>query len=266
MTKSGDSVSYKYIIKNVVNNYVEIKLNRADKLNSFNQQMSLELIDCLESVAKDDKVRGIVLTGAGKAFCAGQDLEEAISGKNTIDEIIEIQYNPIIKLIRNIEKPVVAAVNGVAAGAGANIALACDIVICSDNSSFIQAFSKIGLVPDSGGTYFLPRLIGMGKAAAIMMMGDKITAHDAERMNMVYEVVSNDMFQSRINQFMNKLAELPTRALVLTKKLLNSSWNNNLAEQLDMEKVLQKEAAKSYDYNEGVRAFLEKRNPTFEGK
>ncbi|HRP03129.1 MAG TPA: enoyl-CoA hydratase-related protein [Candidatus Kapabacteria bacterium] len=248
------------------NNCATIILNREDKLNSFNREMSKELIYALDLSGNNDNIRAIILTGAGKAFCAGQDLAEAISGKYDIDNILSEQYNPIIKMIRNITKPIIAAVNGTAAGAGANIALACDIVIASDKASFIQAFSKIGLIPDSGGTYTLPRLIGLAKATALMMTGEKISALEAEKMNMIYKAVPNEEFNEYINTIATNLSNMPTKALGLIKRALNHTYTNSLQAQLELERVLQKEAAESYDYKEGVDSFLEKRAPIFKGK
>jgi 2-(1,2-epoxy-1,2-dihydrophenyl)acetyl-CoA isomerase len=178
---------------------------------------------------------------------------------------LEESYNPIIKQIYEIEKPVVAGVNGVAAGAGANIALACDIVVASEKASFVQAFSKIGLIPDSGGTYFLPRLIGLQKASALMMLGDKLTAEEAEKLGMIYKVYKEDEFEANLKTLSSKLAEMPTRGLALTKKALHQAMNNNFYRQLNVEKEFQIEAGKTNDYKEGVSAFLEKRKPNFIG-
>jgi 2-(1,2-epoxy-1,2-dihydrophenyl)acetyl-CoA isomerase len=175
-------------------------------------------------------------------------------------------YNPIVSRIRSIEKPIIAAVNGVAAGAGANMALACDIVFAKKSASFIQAFSKIGLIPDSGGTYFLPRIIGMQKAMALMMTGDKVSAEEAEEMTMIYKAVEDEDFDETVMTFAEKLSKMPTRALGLTKKAVNSSYNNTMEEQLDLEENLQNEASKTNDFDEGVQAFLEKRTAKFTGK
>lgn len=248
-------------------NIAVITLNRPTVFNSFNREMALELQKRLDECEKDKNIRAIYLTGEGKAFCAGQDLQEAITDNGlTIETIVREHYNPIIKRLRNIEKPIVCAVNGVAAGAGANIALACDVVVAGESVSFIQAFSKIGLIPDSGGTFFLPRLIGLGKASALMMLGDKISATEAEKMGMIYKVVPDDKLQTEAMVIAQNLANLPTVGLGLTKRLLNESMTNTLEKQLDREEVVQAKAAATYDYNEGVKAFLEKRKPVFKGE
>lgn len=249
------------------NGVCHIKLNRPSVFNSFNQTMAMDLQRALDDCEKNDEVRAIVLTGEGKAFCAGQDLAEATDPNGPeLESIVREHYNPIIERIRNIEKPIIAAVNGVAAGAGANIALACDITFAAESASFIQAFSKIGLIPDSGGTFFLPKIIGMQKALALMMTGDKVSATDAEAMNMIYKVVSDENFYKEVTAFAEKLAKMPTRGLGLTKRAVNASWTNNLTEQLKVEEVLQTEAGGTYDFSEGVNAFMEKRKPEFKGK
>jgi 2-(1,2-epoxy-1,2-dihydrophenyl)acetyl-CoA isomerase len=223
--------------------------------------------DTLDACANDANVRAIVITGNGKAFCAGQDLKEVTTPELNpgFRKILEEHYNPIIQKIRNIEKPIVAAVNGVAAGAGANIALACDIVVASDNASFIQAFSKIGLIPDSAGTFFLPRLIGFQKASALMMLGDKVSAEEALHLGMIYKMYPTSFFAEEVLTLATTLANMPTLALGLTKRLLNQSLTNNLEQQLALESDLQIEASSSNDYNEGVTAFVEKRKPEFKG-
>ena len=245
----------------------ELKLNRPEVFNSFNKSMAIALQNALDECANDDSVRAVVITGEGKAFCAGQDLAEATDPNGPeLRSIVKEHYNPIILKIREIEKPVIAAVNGVAAGAGANIALACDLVIARESASFIQAFSKIGLIPDSGGTYFLPRIVGMQKALALMMTGDKVMAPEAEAMNMIYRSVSDEDFEQEVEILAGRLAKMPTKGLGLTKRAVNESFNNNLKEQLDVEEALQTEAGQTHDFNEGVAAFLEKRKPEFKGK
>jgi len=244
-----------------------ITLNRPDVLNSFNKAMAMAMQEKLDDCAEDDEVRCILIQASGRAFCAGQDLQEAISSDGpTLRSIVKDHYNPIIIKIRGIEKPVVAAVNGVAAGAGANIALACDITIATESASFIQAFSKIGLIPDSGGTFTLPRLVGMQRATALMMLGDKVSATEAENMGMIYKAVADADFAATVEQLTTKMAAMPTYGLGLTKRALNLSLSNELGQQLDVEEELQNKAGQSHDYNEGVNAFLEKRKPNFTGK
>lgn len=245
----------------------ELKLNRPDVFNSFNKAMAIALQEELDKCVTDETVRAVVITGEGKAFCAGQDLAEATDPNGPeLKSIVKEHYNPIILKIRALEKPVIAAVNGVAAGAGANIALACDITFAKESASFIQAFSKIGLIPDSGGTFFLPRIVGMQKALALMMTADKVSANEAEEMNMIYKSVPDDLFEEAVQKFANKLAQMPTRGLGLTKKAVNQSLFNSLEDQLDIEEQLQTEAGATYDFNEGVEAFLEKRAPVFRGE
>ena len=251
----------------VANKVAIITLNRPEVFNSFNREMALSLQSILDACEANDDVRAIVLTGNGKAFCAGQDLKEVTDPELNpgFKKILEEHYNPIIIKLRSIKKPIIGAINGVAAGAGANIALACDIVVAHEKVSFIQAFSLIGLVPDSAGTFFLPRLIGFQKAQALAMLGDKISAEEAERMGMIYKSVSLDEFDTTIDALAQKLANMPTKALGLIKELYNSSMTNTLEDQLALESKLQIEAASSNDYAEGVAAFIEKRKPNFKG-
>ena len=254
------------ILINHNNGVCELRLNRPSVFNSFNKEMAMQLQQALDACDMDEAVRAIVITGEGKAFCAGQDLAEAMDPDGPeLQAIVRDHYNPIIERIRTIEKPIIAAVNGVAAGAGANIALACDITIAKKSASFIQAFSKIGLIPDSGGTFFLPRIIGMQKAMALMMTGDKVTADQAVELNMIYKSVDDDDFESEVKQFAETIAKMPTRGLGLTKKAINASYSNTLTEQLALEETLQTEAGETYDFREGVNAFLEKRKPEFKG-
>lgn len=256
------------IQKSIENGVATLTFNRPEVFNSFNREMAFLLQDELDACNKDTQVRAIVITGSGKAFCAGQDLKEITDPELNpgFKKILEEHYNPIIEKIRAIEKPIIAAVNGVAAGAGANIALACDIVIAHEKVSFIQAFSKIGLVPDSAGTFFLPRLIGFGKASALMMLGDKISATEAEKMGMIYKVTTLDEFNNTVTKTAVTLAQMPTKAIGLTKRLLNVSMTNNLEDQLALEGKLQIEASESEDFKEGVDAFVNKRRPVFKGK
>ena len=244
-----------------------ITLNRPEVFNSFNREMALHLQSTLDACESDDNVRAIVLSGNGKAFCAGQDLKEVTSPELNpgFKKILEEHYNPIILRIRNIEKPIIGAINGVAAGAGANIALACDIVVANEKASFIQAFSLIGLIPDSAGTFFLPRLIGFQKASALAMLGDKVSAEEAERLGMIYKYVPSEDFEETVHTLALKLANMPTKALGLIKKTFNQSLTNTLEEQLALESKHQIAAAGTNDYEEGVSAFIEKRKPNFKG-
>jgi 2-(1,2-epoxy-1,2-dihydrophenyl)acetyl-CoA isomerase len=243
-----------------------ITLNRPDKYNAFNREMALLLQETLDN-CRDNAIRAVLLTGAGKAFCSGQDLEEVTDPQGPrIDTIVGEHYNPIIHRLRSLKKPVVAAVNGVAAGAGANIALACDVVVAAQSASFLQAFSRIGLIPDSGGTFFLPRLVGWGKASALMMLGEKVPAEEAERMGMIYRWFPDETFMEEASKLALQLAALPTKGLALTKQLLNNSIANNLDEQLHDEEIYQSQAGRTADYKEGVAAFLEKRKPLFTGQ
>ncbi len=262
-------MTYEFIIVERLGGVEKMTLNRPDVLNSFTLAMSKELRDALAEARGDKSVRAILLTGAGRGFCAGQDLSdvpEAVEGKLDLGATVRQTYNPLIDLLRKIEKPIVCAVNGVAAGAGANLALACDIVIASEAASFIQSFSKIGLVPDSGGTFFLPRAIGMPMATALMMLGDKITAQRAAEIGMIYKVVPADALESEAMSLANQLAAMPTKGLGYTKLALNASMGNNLEQQLEVEEQMQSEAGRTWDFEEGVAAFREKRKPEFRGE
>ena len=243
-----------------------ITLNRPEKYNAFNRQMAFSLQEKLDRCQRED-VRAIYITGSGKAFSSGQDLDEVVDPNGPdITKILKEHYNPIIRRLRKLHKPVIAAVNGVAAGAGANIAFSCDVVVASRSASFIQAFSKIGLIPDSGGTFMLPRLIGWQKASALMMLGDKVSADEAERIGMIYKVFDDDVFQSEALKIAVTLAQMPTKGLAYTKQALNQSFANNFEDQLHDEENLQEKAGSTEDYNEGVQAFLQKRKPLFKGK
>lgn len=256
----------KTLIVHQENSVCFISLNRPEVFNSFNREMSLELQDCLKNCESDSLIRAVYISGMGKAFSAGQDLKEATDpGGPEIQQILNEHYNPLIRQIRQLPKPVVAAVNGVAAGAGANLALACDVVVASTEASFIQAFGKIGLIPDCSGTFMLPRLIGWGRASALMMCGDKVSAEAAMQMGMIYKVFPQDSFEKESKNLCLQLAAMPTKALAYTKFALNESFGNNLNQQLETELKYQILAGASEDFKEGVNAFLEKRKPEFKG-
>lgn len=245
-----------------------ITLNRPKSFNSFNREMAFACQSALQEAAQDSEVRVVVIRGAGKAFCSGQDLVEVVSPELNLGfkAILEEHYNPIVMAITQMPKPVVAAVNGIAAGAGANLALCCDVVVAHEEARFFQAFSSIGLIPDTGGTYFLPRILGYQKALAIAMLGDKISATEAEKMGLIYAVYTSDTFEENVWQLAGKLAAMPTKGLALTKKAFQLGLSNSLEQQLMVESALQIEASETIDYQEGVRAFLEKRKPNFIGK
>ena len=249
------------------NGIATITLNRPDKFNSVNKEIALGMQQFLKESAEDSEVRCIIITAKGKAFCAGQDLAEATHPDSPdLSVFVSQHYNPIIKKIREIEKPVVAAVNGIAAGAGANIALACDIVIATESAYFMQAFSKIGLIPDSGGTFTLPRLVGMARATALAFLGEKVPAREAVEMGMIYKYVADEDFVNEVQKLAAKLAKMPTRGLAYTKLAFNKSLTNDLETQLAVEEHLQSDASHTADYQEGVAAFLEKRKPIFKGE
>ena len=255
------------ILFEIRNNIAFITLNRPEKFNAFNREMALLLQQHLDACLESREVRCVYLTGAGKAFSAGQDLDEVVdpNGPN-VTHILSEHYNPLVRKIRRLDKPVVAAVNGVAAGAGANLAICCDIVVATRSASFIQAFSKIGLIPDTGGTFFLPRLVGLQKSLALTMLADKVGADEAERMGMLYKVYDDAVFAESSVKLAEQLALMPTKALALTKKALNQAFISSFEEQLHDEELLQERASKTQDYREGVQAFLEKRTPQFKGE
>ena len=246
-----------------------ITLNRPDVLNSFNRPMARELREALDGAAAAATVRSVLLTGAGRAFCAGQDLAEAVTKAGAmpdLGDIVRDSYNPVIRAIRLLEKPVVCAVNGVAAGAGANLALACDIVFASSEASFIQSFAKIGVIPDSGGTFLLPRIVGLQRANVLAMLAEKISAAQAHEWGMVYKVCEPAVLLDTALATAKYLATQPTRGLGLIKRGFNRSLGVDLEAQLDTEEELQREAGRTADYTEGVQAFLEKRKPVFHGR
>lgn len=248
--------------------WVEIALNRPDRLNSFTGEMHRALAAALAEADADEGVRAVLLTGSGRGFCAGQDLSDPeTSGENPdLGLAIDKYYNPLIRRLRGLEKPVVCAVNGVAAGAGANIAFACDIVLAARSAKFIQAFAKIGLVPDSGGTFTLPRLVGDARARGLMMLGEPVSAEKAAEWGMIWKVVDDASLMGETRALVAHLATQPTRGLALIKKALEGSVTNDLDAQLDLERDLQREAGRTPDYAEGVAAFMEKRAPNFTGR
>jgi len=260
----------KFVIVRVEQHVGKASLNRPEVLNSFNKAMALELQQVLATFENDPEVRAVLLSGEGRAFCAGQDLAEAVppagSPSPSLGAVVREFYNPIVRTIRRMRKPVVCCVRGAAAGAGASIALACDLVIASEKASFIQSFCKVGLVPDSGGTFFLPRLVGLPRATAQMMLGEKISASRALEMGMIYKVCEESALATEAANLAAQLAALPTTGLGLIKHALNCSFVNTLDTQLDLEASLQEIAGKTSDYQEGVRAFLEKRPPQFTGR
>jgi len=259
-------MTHEFILQTTEQGVAALTLNRPDVLNSFNRPMARALQRALEQAGRDATVRAVLLTGAGRAFCAGQDLSEAMSATaGDIGSIVQESYSPLVRLIRELEKPVVCAVNGVAAGAGANLALCCDMVIASEDASFIQSFSKIGLVPDTAGTFYLPRLVGTARATALMFLGDKLSANKALEWGMIYDVVPTAALMERTTSLARQLAGMPTRALGMIKRALNASAANGLEAQLALEGELQAQAGRTEDYAEGVRAFLEKRKPIYCG-
>ena len=262
-------MSYETILFEVDSGIARLTLNRPDKLNSFNMQMHGEVRQALASIPESG-ARVLVLTGAGRGFCAGQDLgDRAVApGSQGVDlgESIENRYNPLVLALRNLAMPVIAAVNGVAAGAGANIALACDIVIAARSANFVQAFSKLGLIPDSGGTWFLPRLVGDARAMGLTLLGNKLPAEQAAAWGLIWQCVEDAELAATVDAMARQFAVAPTRGLAATKSALRRSWEHSFKEQLDLERDVQRELGRSSDYTEGVAAFTEKRAPRFTGR
>ena len=259
-------MKYSHLKYEIHEGWVEITLNRPEKLNSFIRPMAKELQIAFEQAEDHEDIRCVILTGEGRAFCAGQDLTEVLEREGEpLGRTVRYSYNPVILSIRELEKPVICAVNGIAAGAGANIALACDFVLAAENAVFVQSFSKIGLIPDSGGTFFLPRLVGLPRATAMAMLGEKITSKEALDLGMIYKRYPDDQLLDETRKLANQLAQLPTRGLALIKQALNESFGNDLREQLKLESELQTEAGNTDDYKEGVQAFVQKRKPEFTG-
>ena len=263
-------MSYQHILFDVTDGVARLTMNRPDRLNSFNVQMHLELRAAIHQVSKDSTARVLVLTGAGRGFCAGQDLgDRAVApGAQGVDlgESIENHYKPLVLALRRLQMPVIAAVNGVAAGAGANVALACDLVIAKKSASFVQPFNKLGLVPDSGGTWYLPRLVGMARAMGLALLGDKLSAEQAQQWGLIWRCVEDDEFDAAVDSLSRQLAAAPTRGLARTKEAIYASSRNSLEEHLNLERDFQRELGRSRDYAEGVAAFIEKRPAKFSGQ
>ncbi len=263
-------MKFNAILLDIASGVATITLNRPDKLNSFTGEMHADLKQAMQIILADRSMRVLMITGAGRGFCAGQDLSERVmgAGKEPADvgSSLEKNYNPLLKQLRALPYPVICAVNGVAAGAGCNLALACDIVIAAKSASFIQAFSRIGLIPDAGGTYTLPRLVGTARAMAAAMLAEKVSAEQAQLWGMIWKCVDDDRLMSEANALARQLAGQATRALGLAKRAIYASANNTFEQQLDLERDLQREAAKSDDFREGVTAFKEKRPAKFTGR
>ena len=259
-------IQMKYLNHETIGSVLKISINRPKVFNSINTGLAKELQQALDIAKTDNAIRAVLITGEGKAFSTGQDIAELLDPNGPeLSKILSENFNPIVKKIRGLNKPVVAAVNGVAAGAGANIALACDIVIAAESTNFIQIFSKIGLIPDAGGTHILPRLIGWQKATAIMMLGEPVSASDAERMGMIYKVVKDETIQEEGMKLATKLSNMPTLALASIKVALDKSFTNSFDQQLAVEEELQIASAQTNDFKEGLYAFVEKRKAKFVG-
>ena len=256
------------ILLEISQHVATVTLHRPDRLNAFNEAMHAQLAHALDRIELDRAIRAVLLTGSGRAFCAGQDLGERTAAGSDLDlgDTLDRLYNPLIRRIAGLERPVLCAVNGVAAGAGANLALACDIVLAARSATFIQAFCKLGLVPDSGGTFILPRLVGSARAMGLAMLGDALPAERAAAWGLIWRCVDDEQLMGEASEMARHLAQQPTRGLGLIKRALRASADNSLEEQLDLERDLQREAGRTEDYQEGVAAFLAKRAPVFRGR
>lgn len=258
------------ILTELIDGVLQVTLNRPDVLNSFNREMAQELQQALARAASDPDVRAVLLTGAGRGFCAGQDLQEALPANPgdpmpDISEIVRASYNPVIRAIRALEKPVICAVNGVAAGAGANLAFACDLTIAAEEANFIESFAKLGLIPDTSGTFFVPRLAGPQRATGMFFLGEKVHAKTAKEWGLIWDVVPLSHLHEAALHLAKALATQATRGFGLTKRAMNQSFANTLDQQLEVEAQVMQEAGRTADYEEGVRAFLEKRKPVYRG-
>lgn len=253
------------VLLHIADGVARVTLNRPEKLNSFTRVMHLALREALAQVRADDSVRVLVLTGAGRGFCAGQDLAD-VAGADGLGAIVKEFYSPLVASLHTMPMPVIAAVNGVAAGAGANLALACDIVVAARSASFVEAFCRLGLIPDTGGTYFLPRLLGTARATGLAMLGDKLTAERAESWGLIWQCVDDAVLGAEVDKLARHFASAPTLGLARTKQALQASSTNSLAAQLALEGDMMDELGRSHDFHEGVAAFLAKRAPQFKGK
>jgi 2-(1,2-epoxy-1,2-dihydrophenyl)acetyl-CoA isomerase len=258
--------SYKFLLYKVENGIATITLNRPDVYNALNDEITFELQDALKAVAKDEAVRVVVLTGEGKAFCSGQDLKSSQGQKRSFLDSLHKRYNPIIRAMRSLPKPIICRLNGVAAGAGCSIALACDVIVASEEATLIEVFINIGLVPDSGSSWFLPRLVGTAKAFELASMGTKVKGKEAEAMGLITKAVAAADLDKTVSEYTTYYAQAPTKSIGLIKKMLNKSGTSSLDDMLDYEAYCQEIAGNSEDYKEGVNAFLEKRKPAFKGK